>query len=365
MKTTTIKISIRDLTKNFVDTQEEGVFGYDNKLNIRPSYQREFVYDEKKRSAVIKTIDDLSGEAIGIFQWGLNANGTYEVIDGQQRTISICYFVKGVYGIDDNYFHSWTKENQEKFLDKELLINVFEGSEKEKLRWFKTINIAGEKLTNQELRNAVYTGEWLTKAKKLFSKTGCPAHSLSEKYINGSPIRQEILEIALSWIADSNGTTIENYMSKHQHDTDVDELWNYFEDVFTWIKRTFISYNKLMNGIDWGILYNKYHKTKYSPADLDKKISELLLDEEITKPKGIWEYVLGGEEKLLHTRTFDTKQKALGYARQNGLCIKCNGHFLQTEMEADHITPWSNGGKTDLSNLQMLCLKCNRTKSDK
>ena len=213
MKIELNEISIREVAENYVDNAEDGVVGYNGKLNIRPKYQREFVYDEKQRNAVIDTIR--KGFQLNVMYWVKNEDGTYEVLDGQQRTISFCQYINGDFSIENRAFHNLTKTEQDLILDYKLMIYFCEGNDKEKLDWFKIINIAGEKLTDQELRNAVYTGPWLTNAKLHFSKTNCAAYLLAKDYVNGSPIRQEYLETALSWVNNGN---VEEYMSIHQHD---------------------------------------------------------------------------------------------------------------------------------------------------
>ena len=245
------------------------------------------------------------------------------------------------------------------------MIYICEGTDKEKLNWFKIINIAGEQLTAQELRNAIYTGEWLTEAKKYFSKSQCPAYQIAGDYLNGSAIRQNYLETALKWIAARNGLEIEDYMSQHQHDTNCNDLWLYFQSVIIWVKATFPTFRKkLMSGLDWGIYYNKYGTTAHDPKAYEKRIVELLDDEDISNQKGIYEYLLDGNEKHLSIRAFSPKMARTAYERQKGICPKCGKHFAIEEMQADHITPWSKGGKTIPENCQMLCADCNRRKSN-
>ena len=245
------EMAIRDIAEKYVDNNEEGVIGYNGKLNIRPKYQREFVYDEKKRNAVIDTI--MKGFPLNVMYWVKNDDGTFEILDGQQRTISFCQYVAGDFSVKNRTFHNLTVTEQQQILDYPCMIYFCEGNDKEKLDWFKIINIAGEKLTDQELRNAVYTGTWLTSAKGIFSKTQCAAYNLSSKYVTGSPIRQEILQTAISW---KNKGNIEEYMSIHQHDPNANELWIYFQNVINWVMLTFPKYRKEMKGIDWGKLYD-------------------------------------------------------------------------------------------------------------
>ena len=360
MKIELNEISIREVAENYVDNAEDGVVGYNGKLNIRPKYQREFVYDEKQRNAVIDTIR--KGFPLNVMYWVKNEDGTYEVLDGQQRTISFCQYINGDFSIDNRAFHNLTKTEQDLILDYKLMIYFCEGNDKEKLDWFKIINIAGEKLTDQELRNAVYTGQWLTNAKLHFSKTNCAAYLLAKDYVSGSPIRQEYLETALSWINNGN---VEEYMSIHQHDPNANELWTYFRNVIEWVKLTFTNYRKEMKGINWGVLYNQFKNNTYDTDKLEQEIQTLMIDDDVTNKKGIYFYVLTRNEKYLNIRAFTASQKRSAYEKQNGICKNCGKHFDIKEMEADHITPWHAGGKTSVDNCQMLCKDCNRRKSGK
>ena len=354
-------ISVRDLVNGYKNSQEEGVVGYGGKLNIRPKYQREFVYNEKQKVAVIDTIQ--KGYPLNVMYWCENNDKTFEVLDGQQRTLSICSYIAGDFSKDKLYFNNLTKEEQDKILDYKLMVFVCsDGTEQEKLDWFKTINIAGEKLSEQELRNAVYTGEWLTSAKTYFSKTNCVAYQLANKYVKGVPIRQELLETAIDWLSKGN---IEDYMSKHQHDPNANELWTYFRNIIEWVQMTFTTYRKEMKGINWGELYDTYKDQMFDTKQLEEEIKKLMADDEVTKKSGIYKYVLTRDEKYLSIRNFTDSQKRTAYERQNGVCAKCGKHFEIEETEPDHITPWSKGGKTELENCQILCVNCNRTKSDK
>jgi hypothetical protein len=239
-----------------------------------------------------------------------------------------------------------------------------EGTDKDKLDWFRIINIAGEQLTAQELRNAIYTGEWLTEAKKYFSKTACPAYAIAGEYLNGSPIRQNFLETAIRWIAAVDGKEIEDYMSEHQHDTNCNEIWLYFQTVINWTRATFPNYRREMKGLEWGLFYNKYGAGKHDPKQLETRIADLMEDEDVTKNSGIYEYLLDGDEKHLSIRAFTPKMARAAYEKQKGVCPKCKKRFDFDEMQADHITPWSKGGKTTPENCQMRCADCNRRKSD-
>lgn len=359
-----IEITVKEIAENYSDTAEGGVFGYNDKLNIRPPFQREFVYKDKQRDAVVGTI--MKGFPLNTMYWSKNSDGTFEVLDGQQRTISICQYVHGAFSVmmdgKPRLFFNLPNDVKERILSYKLMIYVCEGSESEKLDWFRIINIAGEKLTEQELRNAVYTGSWLASAKRYFSKTMCAAYQIGSRYLNGSPIRQDYLETALDWMTDGH---IEQYMAEHQNDPNANQLWDYFQQVIGWIERLFPTYRaKLMKGLPWGIYYNQFKDTYFDKDALESKICALMEDEEVTSQKGIYPYVLTGEEKHLSLRAFTPKQSQLAYHKQKGICPHCKKKFQIEEMEADHIIPWSQGGKTDQDNCQMLCRKCNRTKSD-
>jgi len=353
------RITVRDIAEGYVDNEEEGVLGYGGKLNIRPKYQREFVYDAKKRNAVVESI--LKEYPLNVMYWVVKEDGTFEILDGQQRTVSFCQYVASDFSVNEKFIHNLTQTDKERILNYELMIYFCKGNDKEILEWFEIINIAGEKLTKQELRNAIYTGTWLTDAKLRFSKTGCSAHILAVNYLNGSPIRQEILERAISWIS---GGEIEKYMSIHQHDPNANELWTYFRNVIEWIELTFTAYRKEMKGLDWGSLYDKFKGAMFDTAKLEQEIQSLMIDDDVTNKKGVYQYVLTRNEKYLNIRAFSDSQKRAAYEKQDGVCVKCEKNFALKEMEADHITPWSKGGKTTPDNCQMLCLECNRRKSD-
>ena len=363
MKIELHKITVREVLDGFKDSAEEGVVAYGGKLDVRPKYQREFVYKDKQRDAVLDTVQ--KGFPLNVMYWMVREDGGFEVLDGQQRTISLGQYVNGDFSLDNRYFHNLLKEDQEQILNYELMIYFCEGTDKERLDWFKTINIAGEKLTDQELRNAVYTGPWLSDAKLKFSKTGCAAYHLANdggSLMTGSPIRQEYLETAISWI---NNGEVADYMAKHQHDKNADALWEYFQEVIGWERETFPNYRKEMSGVNWGELYNEFKDKKLNPAKLEEEIAKLMQDEDVSKKSGIYPYVLTRQEKHLNIRSFNDKMKREAYERQKGICVKCQEHFEIGEMEADHITPWHEGGKTNAENCQMLCKDCNRRKSGK
>jgi hypothetical protein len=351
------KITVRELTAGYQDNEENGVVAYDGKLDVRPPYQREFIYKEKQRNAVIETLTQ--GFPLNVMYWAVRSDGTFEIIDGQQRTISICQYVNGDFAFNFKYFNNLKKDEKDQILDYELNIYICSGTDSEKLKWFKTINIAGEKLTEQELRNAVYSGSWVADAKRYFSKSNCAAYGLASKYINGSPIRQDYLETAIDWISKGN---IEVYMGNHQHDPTAIELWNYFSGVINWVKATFSKYRKEMKGVAWGPLYDKFGKSPLNPKELEEKVSKLMMDSDVQKKSGIYAYVLDGDERHLGIRLFDENTKREIYEKQQGVCPLCKKHFDIEQMEADHITPWKEGGRTIAENCQMLCRECNRRK---
>lgn len=355
------KISVKDLVKDYEDDAEGGVFGYGGKLDIRPPYQREFVYDSKERNKVIDTLT--SDFPLNVMYWSVRDNETYEVIDGQQRTISICQYVDGDFAWNDLYFHNLTDDQQEQILNYELMVYLCKGTDSERLAWFETINIAGKVLTKQELRNATYAGPWLSDAKKHFSKTGCPAYVVGGDFMNGSPIRQDYLETVLDWIS---GGEIREYMGKHQNNSKANELWVYFQNVITWVNATFYEKRKkLMKGQPWGALYNEYKDVALDPDALEKRISALIQDPDVSNQRGIYLYVLNGKEKHLNIRQFDERMRLSAFERQKGVCPDCGKTFKIEEMEADHITPWHEGGKTEADNCQMLCIHDNRKKGGK
>lgn len=354
------EITVRELAKGYKDNAEAGVKGFGGKLDIRPPYQREFVYKEDKRNAVINTIR--KNFPLNVMYWAVREDGNYEIIDGQQRTISICQFIIGEFSFEKRYFHNLQNDEQDNILNYKLMIYLCSGTDSEKLEWFKTINIAGEKLTDQELRNAVYAGSWLSDAKRYFSKSGCVAYSIGHNYLTGSPIRQEYLETAIDWISEKN---IELYMANHQHDQNANALWMYFQSVITWVQSTFTTYRKEMKGIDWGFLYNKYKNELFDTVKIEEEIKKLIDDDDVQSIKGIYSFILTREEKHLNLRQFDDKMKRKVYEKQEGICPICNKKFDISDMEADHILPWHSGGKTVIENCQMLCKLDNRTKSGK
>ena len=372
-----VHIKIRDLFNGYHDNGLDGVVAYGGKLDVRPAYQREFVYKPEQQQAVIDTVS--KGYPLNVMYWADQGDGHYELIDGQQRTLSICTFLnndfscKGLFSIPQSLqFGSLTKDQQDKLLDYELTVYICDGNPSEKLEWFKTINIAGEELTDQELRNAVYTGPWVSDAKRYFSKTGCAAYGLGSKYLKGTAIRQDYLESVIYWYGDQAmpKLDIEECMMKHQHKPNAQDLWDYFQRVIEWVETLFPTYRKEMKGLPWGIYYNRYHKNTYAPIALEQEIATLMADADVTKKSGIYKYVLEKaigtiDPSVLGIRAFDDSQKRTIYEQQGGVCPHCGKKYEYEEMEGDHITPWSKGGKTELANLQMLCQACNRRKSNK
>ncbi len=360
MKIELKEITVKELAEGYKDNAEDGVAGFGGKLDIRPPYQREFIYKDKQRDAVINTIK--KDFPLNVMYWHVREDGNFEIIDGQQRTISICQYVKGDFSFENLYIHNLPDDKRQQILDYKLMVYLCSGTDSERLDWFRTINIAGEKLTEQELRNAVYSGSWVTDAKRYFSKSGCAAHSISSNYLNGSSIRQDYLEKAIDWIS---GGKIEEYMARHQHDIDAKDLWTYFQRVIEWVHRLFPKYRSEMKGIEWGALYNKYKDLVFDTKELEDEILKLIDDDDVQSTKGIYYYLFTKDEKHLSLRQFDDKTKRKVYEKQEGICSICKKHFELTEMEADHIIPWHQGGKTIIENCQMLCKLDNRTKSGK
>lgn len=357
MDITLKNITIKELAANYRDNQEDGVVGYGGKLNIRPPYQREFVYNDRQRQAVIDTVT--RGFPLNTMYWAATPEG-FEIIDGQQRTISVCQYVDGVFSYQGRYFHNLQADEKQAILEYPLTVYQCQGTDSEKLDWFRTINIAGEKLTEQELRNAVFAGAWTADAKRYFSKTQCAAWQLANQYMTGSPIRQDYLETAIAWI---NAGDIEGYMARHQHDSNANPLWLYFQSVINWVKASFPKYRKEMKSVAWGELYNAFKDAQIDPQKTENQIAALMEDDDVSNKKGIYSYVLDRKEKHLNIRAFSDKQKREAYERQKGTCPICRQHFDIQAMEGDHITPWHEGGKTNAENCQMLCKEDNRRKS--
>lgn len=372
MKTTRQNITIKELFNGYCDQGWDGVVGYGGRLDIRPKYQREFIYDEERQRKVIDTI--LHGRPLNIMYWVVNGDH-YDLLDGQQRTLSICRFLDHKFVIFDQngekwYWNSMPKNFLEQLYNYQLEICICEGTEDEIYNWFRTINISGIALNEQEMLNATYTGEWLTDARRHFSKPNCAAYGLGKDYMRGSVERQDYLAKTLKWISKND---VKGYMAAHRRDTDASELWHYFEDVIHWVQAIFTNYRSEMKGLEWGKFYNDFKDVTFDPDELEKRIKALMADDEVQTKSGIYEYILYGQEKFLNLRAFDNATKRTVYERQDGHCPYCDKEqggenigrkYSITEMEADHIIPWSKGGKTTIENCQMLCKKHNNLKSN-
>ncbi len=385
MKTTLhTEWTVKDICKDFVynELEGKGLYGMGGKLTIQPEYQRNYIYAESKKDvAVIESV--LKGYPLGLIYF--NKNGEQlEVLDGQQRITSLGRFVTSKFAIMDNgmqqYFRGLSSDKQEKILNTPLLIYVCDGEESEIKEWFKTINIAGVPLNAQEIRNSIYSGEFVTLAKEMFSNTQNSNVAKWGAYISGSVNRQEFLERALDWVSRGN---IEDYMSKHRHDNNITELSTYFNSVIDWIDGVFTDVKSEMKGLEWGRLYETYHKQPYDSSKIFEQVEKLYDDDFVRNKKGIFEYVLGGclDKKLLELRIFDDFVKKSVYneqtktAKDKGIsnCPMCaveNGNnrtkiWTLKEMDADHVTAWSKGGATTKENCQMLCKTHNRMKGNR
>ena len=373
LKIEEMKITVGEITKGYINNDEQGVRGYNGLLDIRPPYQREFIYNEQEQCAVINTV--LHNYPLNIMYWVKRSNDAecpYEVMDGQQRTLSLCDYVAGNFSFDFKNFFNQPADIRKKILDYKLTIYVCEGEESEKLEWFKTINIAGKPLNEQEIRNAVYAGPFVSDAKKHFSKTNCAAYRLGKDLVNGSPIRQDFFRKALEWMADhetrnGNPQSAVGYMSLHQHDINAMPLWTYFQSVLRWAMDTFNmkKFKKIMKGLDWGKFYDEYHEKVLDIKAMEKQIIDLIGDDEIQKQQGIIPYVLTGDEHYLDLRAFPDKIKLAVWEMQQHKCAVCGNEFDIALMEGDHITPWKDGGRTTIENCQMLCRECNCRKGSK
>ena len=359
-------VTIRELVDGYRDEGDDGVFGYGGRLDIRPPYQREFVYDEKDRVAVIDSI--MNGFPLNVMYWVVRADGGFEVMDGQQRTVSIGQFFSGDFSYSMRYFHNFGPEERERFLGYRLKVYFCSGTDEEKIRWFERINIAGEELTKQEIRNAVYHGPWVTDAKRWFSKGNAPARKIAKNYVAAAFDRQGCLETAIRWcIGQKSDEAVREFMAIHQNDPDASDLWSYFSAVVTWLEAKFKHTSdrvKILRGLDWGHWYALYGKAKLDTAWIERETHRLLKDKDVTKKSGIIPYLLTGEERHLSIRIFDDEERLSAYERQGGTCARCGKKFAIEQMQADHIMPWAKGGKTTAENCQMLCADCNRRKSD-
>lgn len=379
--------TVGDVCKGFVFDRNEGkgLFGLDGQLIIQPEYQRNYIYGDGKRDvAVVESL--LKGYPLGLIYFVKNADGMYEVLDGQQRITSFARYVNKSWPFaveldgKPRYFDSLDADQQKLIVGAPLTIYVCEGEPSEIQAWFETINIAGVPLVKQELRNAAYHGPFVTMAREVFSNTGNANMNRWQTYVKGDPKRQAILEMALDWVSEGD---IDDYMAKHRYDTNIDELKNHFDTVIDWVDSVFEYTGSEMCGLDWGRLYRKYHKNAYSKDKVAERVDALLDDSQVTDKKGIFEYVLGGEQdsRLLNIRVFDKKtikavyRKQTAEAQEQGVsnCPLCAiGHdanakriYKETEMDADHVTAWSKGGATDEANCQMLCKTHNRAKGNR
>ena len=379
--------TVGDICKGFVFDKNEGkgLFGLGGKLIIQPEYQRNYIYGDGKRDvAVVESL--LKGYPLGLIYFVKNADGMYEVLDGQQRITSFSRYVNKSWpfavelGGKPRYFDSLDADKQKLIINTPLTIYVCEGEPSEIQAWFETINIAGVPLVKQELRNAAYYGPFVTRAREEFSNIGNSNMNRWQTYVSGDPKRQAILETALDWVSDGN---IDDYMAKHRYDTDINELKNHFDTVIGWVDSVFEYTGTEMCGREWGRLYREYHKNAYSKDDVAKRVRALLDDSQVTDKKGIFEYILGEEKdsRLLNVRVFDKKTINAVYRKQTAdaeahgvsncpLCAIGNGAnakriYKESEMDADHVTAWSKGGATDETNCQMLRKTHNRAKGNR
>lgn len=390
MDTDLKKYTVAEVTEGFVynELEAKGLYGLAGELVIQPEYQRNYIYNDGKRDvAVIESL--LKGYPLGLIYF-VDADGTLEVLDGQQRITSIGRFVTGKFAIKragrEQTFGSLPKEDRDRILDAELLVYVCKGTEAEIKEWFQTINIAGVPLNAQELRNAIYSGPFVTAAKAEFSNSQNALQQKWSAYVKGDPKRQEVLQEALAWVgaAQSPPQTIDGYMAAHRADSGIGELKTYFTSVIDWIDSVFVGVpDKAMRGLEWGRLYETYHGTAYNPKKVDERVQQLLSDPAVNSDKGVFEYVLGGEQdpRLLDVRIFDKATKQQAYNQQtskanakgtsncplcaHGFNANATRIYKLTEMEADHVSAWSRGGATTLANCEMLCVPHNRSKGNR
>jgi len=385
MNTTLTTHTVRKICEGFVYNELEGrgLFGLSGKLTIQPEYQRNYIYvDGKKDVAVIDSL--LKGYPIGLIYFNKVTDTNVEVLDGQQRITSIGRFVTNKFAIrDDNgmeqYYSGLARDKQDIIMNTELLVYECEGTESQIKEWFKTINIAGVPLNEQEILNAVYSGPFVTLAKKEFSNSQNSNILKWSAYIRGSANRQDFLERALDWVSEGQ---IGDYMSRHRYDTNINELKTYFGTVIDWISAVFIDVKPEMRGLPWGKLYRQYHGHAYNPAEVAVQVRQLSADPYVNHKRGIFEYILGGQRdtKLLDVRVFDEATKRDVYNRQTteaksqevSNCPHCAlGHEVNQkklwplkDMDADHVTAWSKGGPTSKDNCQLLCKTHNRAKGN-
>jgi len=383
------ELTVADVCKGFIynELEGKGLFGLDGRLTIQPEYQRHYIYNDGKRDvAVIESL--LKGYPIGLIYFNRTNDGQYEVLDGQQRITSFGRFVTGKFAIKDvnnnvQYFSGLPIELQQQILQSRLLVYECEGEEKEIKEWFKTINIVGIPLKEQELLNSIYSGEFVNEAKRIFSNSQNAEIQKWSHYIKGDVKRQDYLAEALKWVCDSKHMNIDAYMSLHRRDNSVNELEKYFRSVIDWVSTTFTMVENDMCGLEWGRLYETYHNTPYSVDSITERVRALQSDESIKCFRNIYEYVLGGEidKKLLDIRIFEESTKKVAYKRQTdeanmkGIsnCPLCalgeNSNktriYKISEMDADHVAAWSKGGVTSIENCEMLCKIHNRSKGNK
>lgn len=390
---TTLKtdLTIDEICKGFVYNEYEGkgLFGWSGKLVIQPEYQRNYIYaDGKKDVAVIDSI--LKGYPIGLIYFNKVSDDRYEILDGQQRITSIGRFLTGKFPVNSVgkkplYFDGLDDDIKKQIKETKLTIYICEGKESEIKEWFKTINIVGIPLNKQELANAIHSGPFVTRAKEEFSNSHNANIQKWGAYIAGDVKRQDYLRAALDWVSKGyeNEDNIDAYMSKHRYDNSIDELKVYFTSVIDWISSVFVDVENEMKGLEWGKLYEKYHNNSYNPQEVHDLVQKLLGDYYVKDRKNVFEYILGGctDTKLLNVRLFDDAIKSTKYkiqtkeAESNGvsncpLCALGNDAnktriYKLNEMDADHVTAWSNGGATDISNCQMLCKTHNRAKGNR
>jgi len=364
MKIIRKEITISELINGYEEKGDDGIEGvvaYGGQLDVRPAYQREYVYTGNERDEVIRSVK--KGFPLNIMYWAKVGDDHYELMDGQQRTISICRYAAEDYqtfSVDHKYFFGFEHDEKQAFLDYTLDIYICEGTPTEIHDWFTIINIAGKVLSAQEILNTSYTGTWLSAAKLFFSKPKCTAYNMANDYMTGSPIRQQYLETVLKWISDRDGfSDIAEYMALHQRDENADEIINYFKSVINWVERTFIIKRKsLMAGLQWGFMYNKHKDDSLDPVAIEQEIKTLLQDDDVTNQKGVYEYILTHNEKYLSIRAFDSREKRQVYERQNHKCADCGLLFEIEDMEAHHKKRWTDGGHTTIDNCVMLCKKC-------
>ena len=388
MKTTLrTDLTVADICAGFVYNEFEGkgLFGLGGKLTIQPEYQRNYIYADgggKKEQAVIHSL--LKGYPLGVIYFNTVAKDQFEVLDGQQRITSIGRYVTDKFAIMDNgnpkYYDSLPADQRAKIWNASLLIYECEGTESEIKEWFKTINIAGVPLNDQERRNAVYSGPFVTLAKAEFSNSQNANIQKWSAYVKGSANRQEFLERALEWVSQGE---IDRYMSAHRHDHTIDELKRYFNSVIEWVSTVFVDVLPAMRGLEWGRLYEAYHGKSYDPSKMSVEVKKLDADPQVTNRKGIFEYLLGGavDKSLLAVRVFDDRVKQVAYARQTQAaqakgesnCPLCamgdtankSRIYKLGEMDADHVSAWSKGGESSAKNCQMLCITHNRAKGNR